>query len=84
MQFQCQQLNALMTLGYRTEDFEKTRLVHMRNATIPVGCACVMDETMRLETLTQHFVEKRSKSATKEKFLHSIKPVKRKPSDNLN
>ena len=45
-----------MTLGYK-EDFEITRLVHMRNATIPIGCACVMDSTMRLETLTQHFVE---------------------------
>ena len=58
MQFQCQQLNALMTLGYK-EDFEITRLVHMRNATIPIGCACacVMDSTTRLETLTQHFVE---------------------------
>ena len=56
MQFQCQQLNALMTLGYK-EDLEMTRLVHMRNATIPIGCACVMDSTMRLETLTQHFVE---------------------------
>jgi hypothetical protein len=82
MQFQCQQLNALMTLGYRTEDFEQTRLVHMRNATIPVGCACVMDETMRLETLTHHFVEKRR--TKKEKFLHSLKPMKGKPSDNLN
>ena len=52
-----------MTLGYRTEDFEKTRLVHMRNATIPIACACVMDTTLvRLEALVQHFVEKRSKT----------------------
>ena len=63
-----------MTLGYRTEDFEKTRLVHMRNATIPIGCACVMDETMRLETLTQHFVEKRSKRTIKENSLKLLNP----------
>ena len=56
-----------MTLGYRTEDFEKTRLLHMRNATIPIGCACVMDTTLvRLEALIQHFVEKRGKTTTKE------------------
>ena len=81
MQFQCQQLNALMTLGYKTEDFEKTRILHMRNATIPIGCACVMDETMRLETLTQHFVEKRSKRTTDK---NSLKPMKGQPSQNLN
>ena len=68
IQFQCKQLNALMTLGFITEDLEGTRLVHMRNATIPIGCACVMDETLRQNTLTQHFVEKRSKTTKKRKF----------------
>ena len=72
-----------MTLGYKTEDFEQTNFLHMRNATIPIGCACVMDETMRLETLTQHFVEKRSKITKKENSL-KIKPVKRQPSQNPN
>jgi len=51
-----------MTLGFITEDLEGTRLVHMRNATIPIGCVCVMDATLREESLTQHFVEKRSKA----------------------
>ena len=69
-----------MTLGYRTEEFEKTRLVHMRNATIPIGCACVMDTTLvRLEALIQHFVEKRSKTIKKEKS-RKFKPMKRHPS----
>ena len=73
-----------MTIGYRTEDFEKTRLVHMRNATIPIGCACVMDSTFaRLKTLTQHFIEKRSKTSKKENS-RKLKPVKRHPSLNLN
>jgi hypothetical protein len=72
-----------MTLGYRTEDFEKTRLVHMRNATIPIGCACVKDETLRLEALSQHFAEKRSKT-TKQKSSRILKPMKRHPSLNLN
>ena len=57
MKFQCQQLNALMSLGY-TEDFEMTRLIHMRNATIPIGCVCGMFYGYNYEaTLTQHFVE---------------------------
>ena len=83
IQFQCKQLNALMTLGFITEDLEKTRLVHMRNATIPIGCACVMDATLRLEGLTQHFTEKRSKTTKKE---NSRKPniMKRHPYRNLN
>ena len=69
-----------MTLGYRTEDFEKTRILHMRNATIPIGCACVMDTTLvRLEALIQHFVEKRGKS-TKKEISHEFKPMKRHPS----
>ena len=73
-----------MTLGYRTEDFEKTRLIHMRNATIPIACACVMDTTLvRLEALVQHFVEKRSKRTKKEKS-RKLKPVKRHPSLNLD
>ena len=69
-----------MTLGYRTEDFEKTRLLHMRNATIPIGCACVMDTTLvRLEALIQHFVEKRGKTTEKE-ISRKFKPMKRHPS----
>ena len=72
-----------MTLGFITEDLEKTRLVHMRNATIPIGCGCVMDATLRLEGLTQHFTEKRSKTTKKE---YSRKPniMKRHPYRNLN
>ena len=66
-----------MTLGYRTEDYEKTRILHMRNATIPIGCACVMDTTLvRLEALLQHFVEKRGKT-TKKEISHKFKPMKR-------
>ena len=69
-----------MTLGYRTEDFEKTKVLHMRNATIPIGCACVMDTTLvRLEALIQHFVEKRGKT-TKKEISHKFKPMKRHPS----
>ena len=60
-----------MTVGYRTEDLEETRLVHMRNVTIPIGCACVMDATLRLGTLTQHFVEKRSKTTKRRKFSYT-------------
>ena len=70
-----------MTLGYKTEDFEKTRLLHMRNATIPIGCACVMDTTLvRLEALLKHFVEKRGKTTTKEFSRKWFKPMKRHPS----
>ena len=80
IQFQCKQLTAVMTLGYKTEDFEGSRLVHMRNATIPIGCACVMDATLvRLEALIQHFVEKRSKT-TKKEDSPEFKPMKRHPS----
>ena len=69
-----------MTLGYKTEDFEKTRMLHMRNATIPIGCACVMDTTLvRLEALIQHFVEKRGKT-TKKEISHKFKPMKKHPS----
>ena len=69
-----------MTLGYRTEDFEKTRILHMRNATIPIGCACVMDTTLvRLEALIQHFVEKRGKT-TKKEISRKFKPMKSYPS----
>ena len=56
----------------------------MRNATIPIACACVMDSTLvRLEALIQHFVEKRSKTTKKEnsrKFKPKFKPMKRHPS----
>ena len=62
-----------MTLGYITKDLENTRLVHMRNATIPIGCACVMDATLRLEGLTQQFAEKRSKT-TKNENSSKLKP----------
>ena len=56
----------------------------MRNATIPIACACVMDTTLvRLEALVQHFVEKRSKRTKKEKS-RKLKPVKRHPSLNLD
>ena len=52
----------------------------MRNATIPIGCACVMDTTLvRLEALIQHFVEKRGKT-TKKEISHKFKPMKRHPS----
>ena len=51
-----------MTLGYKTEDFEQTNFLHMRNATIPIGCACVMDANLRQNTLTQHFVEKKKQN----------------------
>ena len=62
-----------MTLGYKTEDFDSTRLIHMRNATIPIGCVCVTDGTLRIEALTQHFAEKRSER-TKKKFLFNLNP----------
>ena len=52
----------------------------MRNATIPIGCACVMDTTLvRLEALIQHFVEKRGKT-TKKGISRKFKPMKRHPS----
>ena len=52
----------------------------MRNATIPIACACVMDSTLvRLEALIQHFVEKRSKTTKKENS-RKFKPIKRHPS----
>ena len=55
-----------MTVGY-TEETVAPKLVHTRNVTFPIGCACVMDSTLRLETLTQHFIEKRSHNSISDK-----------------
>ena len=72
-----------MTLGYKTEDFDNTRLAHVRNATIPIGCACVTDATSRITTLTQHFAEKRSER-TKRGNSPKLKTMKRHLFRNLN